>query len=174
MSAGRDARAGQQPASADLGADLVRDPDLAEAVLRRAVGRVARGSAACGVALGVLALAFLLTAGGPHGATVLPQVVMLSFGQVLALTCAALAAHALRRLAAVGPGRAAARLDRQLTVAVTALAGGAPVLGAVFLLTLRPLGTAALSVVLSLAILAQLALVLTTLRGRVRRAAAVA
>ncbi len=149
--------------------------DLADAVAARALQRSANGAAVSAIALGVLATAFLVLAQGRLGPQSLPQVAILGLGQVvglaLALRCA-LRARALSRTDRRGSGpseaESAARDARRtvlgLTVSTAAIAG-------CLLVTLRPFALTALSVVLSVAVLAQLVVVLTTLRRRLLRAA---
>lgn len=148
------------------------DPGLAAAVAERALARTARGAALGGCALGLLALAFLFIADGTLDARSIPQLLLLGLGQLVGLGAAGLAVLAIRHCrvghdAILQTRQAASRLFRAIQVLTIGSAG----IAVGCLAVLRPFTITALSVVLSLAIVAQLALVLVALRGRLRRAA---
>ena len=152
---------------------LSDERDLADALAERALARAAGSLAAAAVVLGVLAAVFLVLADGALDVRSLPQVVLLSAGQVVGLALAALALTRLRSVRSVpggGPSAAAvtaAVLDR---VVVAVPVGGA-VVAVVLVVVLAPRTTAALSAVVGLALLAQLSVLAAVLRRPLRRAA---
>lgn len=148
-------------------------PDVADALADRALGRATLASALLGVALGVLATAFLVLSGSRTDATTLPVVVLLVAGQLAALVAAAGCGARLRgarRAPGSGPGQAAAAarmLDQALPVLVAV--GAAVVVGAPVLL--QPRATALLSAVVGAVVLAQAGVALALLRRPLRTAA---
>jgi hypothetical protein len=145
---------------------------LADALALRALGRLATGAAGAGTALGLLALVFVLLAGGRLDATSLPQLVVLGAGQVAGLYLAAEGFFRSRRVGALpgsGPGEAAAAaFTLSRAVVVVPAMGLALALGSIAVLT--PRSASAFSAALALALLVQLTLVLHVLRRGLARA----
>jgi hypothetical protein len=146
---------------------------LATALAERALGRAAVGSSVAGLALGLLAVAYLTLAGGRFDAGTGPVVVLLGIGQVAGL--AAACACALRRrglrsshLAPQGVAAAGGR-DLQLVLTAVVVCGGVSAVALPVLLT--PHGTALLTTVVGVGVLAQLVVVLAVLRRPLQRAA---
>lgn len=154
------------------------DPDLADALADRALGRASSSLAIGAVALALMSLLFLQLAGGEPDARSLPQVVILGIGHLGGLLVAVACFVLLRRLrSAVDAGRSgtgpdaaaegAAWLGRLVVgVPVTAVAAAVALL-----VTMRPLATAVLSVAVGLAVVSQLAVLAAVQRSGLRRAA---
>ncbi len=145
---------------------------LGDALAERALSRAVSGSATAGLALGVLALLFLVLAHGAAGPNSIPQLLVLGAGWLAGLGTAAALVPRLRAARSVpgsGPGHAAgaARLMARVVIGVPVLAG-LLALGCVLLL--EPRSVSGFSAVLSLALLAQFALVLHVLRRGLVRA----
>lgn len=147
--------------------------DVADARADRALAQATATSALVGLALGMLAMTFLLIADGELGEQTLPQLLVLGLGQVAGLVAAAACAVRLRAVRSTpgsGPGHAAgaAILLRRVipTVALMALATAVACVAA-----LSPRATSALSAAVSLALLSQLVLVLHVQRRALDRAA---
>lgn len=147
--------------------------ELADALASRALGRLAIGAATAGSALGLLALVFVLLADGRLDATSLPQLLVLGTGQVTGLVVAATAVGRLRAVRGTpgsGPGHASGAARTVGRAVVVAAAVGA-VLAAGSIVAVTPRSASALSAVLALALLSQLAVVLHVLRLALGRAA---
>lgn len=153
--------------------ELGNDPDLDVALAGRAINRAMRGTALAGGVLGVLALAFLVVAGGELGPQSIPQLVILGIGWAAGVLLPVLCVRAETRLRAgrSTPLDACLRTERALHRAIIGLPLMALVCAASLIGWLTPRGTTALSVVVALAILSQAVVVMVTLRSGLRRAA---
>ncbi len=152
-----------------------QEPALADALAARALSRAVSGSATAGLALGVLALVFLVLAHGAAGPTSIPQLLVLGAGWLAGFgTAAALVPRlrATRSAPGSGPGHAAgaARVMSRVVIGVPVL-GGLLALGCVLLL--EPRSVSGFSAALALALLVQFALVLHVLRRGLVRASLV-
>jgi hypothetical protein len=140
------------------------------AVAARGLSRATLGAAAGGVLLGMFALAVLATGPGLTAGT-LPAFALLALGQAGGLTAAAACAV---RLAAVRRGRpgapAAAAAARSLDLLVPTLAVSGLGLAVLTTAVAETRAVAAFSAVVGLALLAQLLVLLVSLRRPLRRA----
>ena len=153
-------------------AQASEDLDLADALAERALGRATSAAAVAGLAMGTLALLFLVMAGGRLDARSLPPLLVLGIGQLAGLVAAAggvTRLRAVRSVAGTGPGHAAgaAGLLRRLLVGTAVLAA---VVAAASVVALRPVVTAAFSALLALALLAQFLIVIFVQRRALLRA----
>ncbi len=149
------------------------DLDLADALAERSLGRATSAAAVAGLAMGTLAILFLVMARGALDARSIPPLLVLGIGQLAGLVAAGggvTRQRAVRAEPGTGPGHAAgaANLLRRLLVGTGVLAAAVG-LGSVF--ALKPLATAAFSALLALALLAQFLLVLFVQRRALLRAA---
>ncbi len=140
----------------------------------RVASRLARASLGLslgGVVLGLFAVGALVTAGGRLGATSLPPVLLLGVGQVGGLVGAAGCAVRIRPVLSggVAPHVAAAAAVRSLDRLLPAVAAVAALTAAAMPVLLRPAPTAAFSALVSLALVAQLLVLVAVLRAPLRR-----
>ena len=152
------------------------DLDLADALAERALGRATSAAAVAGLAMGTLALLFLVMAGGTLDARSIPPMLVLAIGQLAGLVAAGAGVTRLRAVRSqpgTGPGHAAgaAVVLRRVLVGTSLLALAIAI---VSVIVLRPFVTAAFSALLALAILTQFLLVLfvqrrVLLRASIRR-----
>lgn len=145
---------------------------LADALADRALRRAGSAATIGGFALGALALVFLMLAEGRVDATSLPQVFILGAGQVAGLVLGLRCQLAARQLAAdpgSGQDRAAAAADllRRGLLTVTLVAAAVAVWA---LVVLRPFTSAALSVAIGSALLAQFMILMHLQRRALLRA----
>jgi hypothetical protein len=155
------------------GARTGDDLDLADALAERALGRATAAGAVAGLAMGTLALLFVVMAGGDLDERSLPQLLVLGVCQVAGLVTAGRCVarlRAVRSAPGTGPGHAAgaAVMLRRLLVGTTALGAALGLLGVI---VLRPIVTAGFSALLAVALLSQFVLVLEVQRRGLLRAA---
>lgn len=144
---------------------------LADGVAVRALTRCAAVMAIAAACLAVMSLLFLRLADDELGARSLPQIVVLGWGQVVALGAAVgctARARAVRLTPGTGPGHAAGA-GRLLGHVVLAAPVGAGLLAAACVVTLTPRAESLLSAVLALAVVAQVAVLALVQRGLLRR-----
>ena len=142
----------------------------------RVASRLARASLGLsvgGVVLGLFAVGALVSAGGRLDATSLPPVLLLGIGQVGGLVAAAGCAVRVApvRRGAVPPHLAAAAAVRSLDRLLPAVALVASLSAAAMPVLLRPAATAAFAALVSLALVAQLLVLVAVLRAPLRREA---
>ena len=142
----------------------------------RVASRLARASSGLslgGIVLGLFAVGALVSAGGRLDASSLPPVLLLGIGQVGGLVGAA--GCALRvppvRNGTVAPHTAAAAAVRSLDRLLPAVAVVAALSAAAMPVLLRPVSTAAFAALVSLALVAQLLVLVAVLRAPLRREA---
>lgn len=150
------------------------DGDLAAALAERALARSVLGAAGAGLALGTVALLFLVVSGSRLDALTLPVVALAGVGQVTGLAAAAACVLRLRQVRAGGsPQLLAAAAQRTLRVLGQAALVVGVLAAAALVLLLEETGTALLGAVVGTGLLAQVVVVLTVLRrplGRASRA----
>ena len=146
--------------------------DLAGALAQRALARATLGAGLAGAVLGVIALGFLLMANSRLDALTAPVTALAAVGQLAGLTAAARCAVELRRLrAGAPPQEAAAAAHRFLRGLAPVTLAAAAVVAVVLVLSLEPFSSALLGTALGFGLLAQAVVVITVVRGPLRRAA---